>query len=60
MTKSIKPLSKDMKDILRDINECLIQQKIKEGLPTKLVKLDFLVEEGFYDKYDPKHFTADN
>ena len=49
-----------MKDILRNINHCLIQQKIKEGLPTKLVKLDFLVEEGFYDKYDPKHFTADH
>lgn len=51
-----KPLSKDMKDILRNINQCLIHQKMKEGYDGKLQKLDFLVKEGFYDQYDPIHF----
>lgn len=49
-------LSKDMKDLLRNINECLIDEIKNKKLETKLTKLDFLEKEGFYEKYEEKYF----
>ena len=56
MKSEDKELSKDMKDLLRNINECLIEEIKNKKLETKLTRLDFLEKEGFYEKYEKEYF----
>ena len=54
----MKELSDDMKNLLRNINECCIKINEKKNLNCSFKKLDFLENDGFYNsfpntKFDP-------
>lgn len=42
-------LSKSMKNVLRNINECLCKIAQKNNIDHSLEKLEFLEKEGFYN-----------
>jgi hypothetical protein len=54
----MKELSDDMKNLLRNINECCIKINEQKNLNCSFKKLDFLENDGFYNafpntKFDP-------
>lgn len=51
-----KELSNDMKDLLRNMNDCMIKLAQQQNLQYSLEKLDFLEKEGFYDDKPPHLF----
>jgi hypothetical protein len=54
----MKELSEDMKNLLKNINECCIKINEQKNLNCSFKKLDFLENDGFYNafpntKFDP-------
>ena len=52
----MKELDQNMKDLLRNINECCIKINQQKGLNCTFNKLDFLEKESFYDKFPDTEF----
>ena len=52
----MKELDNNIQNTLEKINEICIKIAIKDDLNVKFNKLDFLDQNGFYNKYDPKMF----
>jgi hypothetical protein len=53
----MKELSKDMKDLLRNINECCIKINEQKNLKCTFNKLDFLEDEKYYDMFPNTTFN---
>jgi hypothetical protein len=49
-------LDDDIKDLLRNINNCCIKINEKKNLNCSFKKLDFLEKELFYDKFPNTKF----
>ena len=52
----MKELSSDMKELLRNINECCIKINEQKNLNCSFKKLDFLEKDGFYNAYPNTKF----
>lgn len=52
----MKELSSDMKDLLRNINECCIKINEQKNLNCSFKKLDFLEKDGFYNAFPNTKF----
>lgn len=52
----MKELSSDMKDLLRNINECCIKINEQKNLNCSFKKLDFLEKDGFYNAFPDTKF----
>ena len=53
---NINELSHEMKELLKNINQCCIKISEKNNLNTTFKKIDFLEKEGFYDNYKNTKF----
>jgi hypothetical protein len=52
----MKELSSDMKELLRNINECCIKINEQKNLNCSFKKLDYLENEGFYNAFPNTKF----
>ena len=52
----MKELSSDMKELLRNINECCIKINEQKKLNCSFKKLDFLEKDGFYNAFPNTKF----
>ena len=53
----MKELSKEIKDLLRNINECCIKINEQKNLNCTFNKLDFLEDEKYYDMFPNTTFN---
>jgi hypothetical protein len=53
----MKDLPNDMKDLLRNINECCMKINEQKNLNCTFNKLDFLEQEQFYAKFPNTKFN---
>ena len=54
---TMKELSKEMKDLLKNINECCIKINEQKNLNCTFNKLDFLEDEKYYDMFPNTTFN---
>jgi hypothetical protein len=57
MDNKDKKLSKSMKNVLRNINECLCKIAKQNNMNHSLEKIEFLEKEGFYNDYPDNLFV---